>query len=209
MKTYTVSVIISSIFVVIGNLIYSIGATDLTFLEIVIATALAVMLMLAIDALVATMLHEFPKLFFKNFMTQTKFYNANRFPFKVYKKEKFFYEKIGVKKWKDLLPNKMGMRKDHLEDKNDTNYLSMFIIESCRAEFMHLVSAIVTILPLILIPFRYFGIILPVSIVNISLQILPIIVQRYNRPKLMIVQKRALRQAVKTEEEIETTSLVG
>ncbi len=200
MKTYTISVIISSIFIIIGNMFYSIGSSNLSFIEITAATVLAVALMFAIDAVVAIALHEVPKLFFKNFMTKTKFYNANNYPFKVYKFERNFYEKMGVRKWKDLLPNKMGMRKDHLEDKNDTNYLNMFIIESCRAEFMHLVSALFSILPIILIPFKYFGIIMPVAIVNIILQILPVIVQRYNRPKIMIVQKRALRQQALEED---------
>lgn len=201
MKTYTTSIIISSIFIIIGNMFYSIGSYSLSFIEISVATVLAVGLMFSIDAIVAIAIHEIPKLFFKDFMSKTKFYNANNFPFKIYKFERNFYEKIGIRRWKDLLPNKMGMRKDHLEDKNDLNYLNMFIIEGCRAEFMHLLSAIFSIMPIFLIPFKYFGIIMPVAIVNIILQLLPVIVQRYNRPKIMIVQKRIIRQQTKEEDE--------
>ncbi len=198
MKTYLVAIIISAIFIVLGNTFVYSGVSVLLWHEIVLVTIAFIVLMIMLDAIVALLLHEFPKLFCKNFMEKTKFYNADRFPFKVYKFERKIYEKIGVKKWKDLLPNKMGMRKDKIEDKNNSNYLNMFIIESCRAEFMHGLSAVFSLVVAIFLPFKYITISLPVIFVNIILQILPVLVQRYNRPKIKALYIRAKR----TEEKV-------
>ncbi len=193
MKTYLFSIIISAIFIILGNTLVNSSVMDISMLEISLLTILTIILMVAIDAVVAILLHEFPKLFFKEFMDKTWFYKAETFPFKTYKFERDLYEKFGIKKWKDLLPNKMGMRKDKLEDKNDTKYLNMFLIENCRAEFMHLLSMFFGFAPLFFLSTKYITITLPVMIVNMILQFLPVLVQRYNRPKIMILIKRAKR----------------
>ena len=70
----------------------------------------------------------------------------------------------------------------------------MFIHETALAELMHLISILTAPLILVIMPLKYLLYIsLPIMIVNIFLQIMPIIVQRYTRPKLVAGYKRLLR----------------
>lgn len=154
----------------------------------VLAVVISVVGAFVIDLIVALVIRIFPA---KNFAPEKKI-------FKSHKWEKNFYLKIGIKKWKDKIPEVGKLIKQfdktQVEDKNKPEYLYKFLCELGYAEIMHLVSAPLGFLVIFIFPLEYwflFGI--PVGIVNFVLQLLPVFVQRYNRPRLLLAYERTLK----------------
>ena len=118
---------------------------------------------------------------------------------KVYKWEKNFYNKLKIKSWKDYIPIGrgpifIGMKKDSVYNPKDLHYLHKLIDECYRAEIMHLISMFMGFGVLLILPKEVMLIVsLPVCIVNMFLQYLPFIVQRYNIPKLELLYERNMR----------------
>ncbi len=95
------------------------------------------------------------------------------------------YRRLGVKKWKELLPDGAGIfsdgfRKRHM-DEYDEFYLKRFILETCRAEMVHWVILAETPLFFLWNPFSAAPILIAFSL---GINLPCIIVQRYNRPRL-------------------------
>lgn len=125
--------------------------------------------------------------------------NENAFPFRSFKFEKDgkVYEKIKIRKWKTVWPDASTVLhrflpkhypKKRLEN-NDSKKIPLLIKESCVAEATHSIVAIIGF-GCIAICRKRSGVIL--SIINFIINIPPIIIQRYNRPRL----KRTLRYGV-------------
>jgi glycosyl-4,4'-diaponeurosporenoate acyltransferase len=115
---------------------------------------------------------------------------------RVHKSERAIYVHLGIRRWKDKIPETGGMlvgfSKKHIAEPKNPEYLLKFLSETCYAECMHFISVFAgfAVIPLsfsALLPFPehllYFG--LPVAVINAILQILPILVQRYVRPFLL------------------------
>ncbi len=107
-----------------------------------------------------------------------------------------FYEKyFHIKRWKGFLPDGsaivgIGMKKKQLCDMSDDN-LRMYLIESRRAELLHLLA-----IP----PFLLFGLFCPPYVLifmflyAVAVNLPCLIAQRYNRPRIQrILDKRALK----------------
>ena len=75
-------------------------------------------------------------------------------------------------------------------DMKDNVYLFKFMEETVYAEVMHIISAIFGFLVVIVNLKLWLIVGIPLAIFNFILQILPVMVQRYNRPKLMLAYKR-------------------
>ena len=139
-----------------------------------------------IDLIIAAVIMILPKKLFNPFSKK----------FKTYAWEKKFYLKLKIRGWKDYIPKGngifgVGLRKDRVEDFNSAEYLMSFLIENCRAETMHAVSAYLGFLIILFFPLAKLSISLPIACVNFVLQLLPVMVQRYLRPKLICAYKRA------------------
>ncbi len=148
-------------------------------------TWLAVALIVLIDALVAAVCRSLPE----------SFADPERKIFAVSKKEKLFYERLKIRKWKDKIPeigHLTGFRKNRLAKPNDPKYLRRFLLENCYGEIVHIVSVPCgfAILAFRRLTKTWLAIALPVAIVNAILNILPIFVLRYNYYKLKILEKR-------------------
>ncbi|MGN0961175.1 MAG: hypothetical protein ACI4PF_03120 [Christensenellales bacterium] len=126
-----------------------------------------------------------------------KFYKLNNKLFQISKKEQHFYEKLGIKKWKDKvweLGALGGFRKNKIVDRNNVEYLDRFIIEVCKGMVGHIVNIFAGFLVIFILPLKYWWRIgLPVAMVGAFLNLLPILILRYNLPKLQIAHKRAVR----------------
>ena len=151
-----------------------------------IATTLAV---IAIDAVVAIIVRLFPA---KNFDPHKKIFRSQAW-------EKNFYLSIGVKAWKDKIPETgkllVKFSKTEVAQKDNPEYLYKFLTEMGYAEIMHLISTVAGFLVIFIFPLEYallFGV--PAATVNFLLQIPPCIVQRYNRPKVLKLYERSLKQ---------------
>lgn len=128
----------------------------------------------------------------------SKWFNENNPHFKVSKKQQRFYDKLKIKKWKDLLPELGGLggfSKSKLKDSSDPEYIRQFIIENNKGVITHIDGMIFGFLLVALFPFRFaLMITIPVSIVNFVLNIFPTMALKYNTPKLQIIYQHLCRQ---------------
>ena len=124
----------------------------------------------------------------------SRIFSPFRRRFKVYESENTIYNKLKVKKWKDKIPElgKLGgFAKNKISEPNNPKYIFKFLTEMCIAEALHFYSIVAGLLVFIFLPQEYIlSISLPVFILNTLLHGMPIIVQRYLRPKFLKIYKR-------------------
>jgi len=144
----------------------------------VLHTFLNIVLMVAIDAIVAIIVHSVPEEKINPF---NKIFVASN-------KERKLYEKLGVRVWKDIIPESgkalAGFDKRQVEKPNDNTYILKFLRETCYAGIMHVISIFACFVVFAFMPYKL-SIVLPVVLTNVFLQVLPVIVQRYNRIRLI------------------------
>ena len=135
-----------------------------------------------------------------------KWFSPDKKFFCVEKKERKFYEKLGIKKWKDKvleLGALGGFRKNKLKDSTDSEYLYRFLIESNKGIVTHILNIVLGALVIFCIPLKYWLVIsIPVVVVNAFLGLLPIFILRYNIPKL----KAGLLRTERLQKQKETTN---
>ena len=187
MILYICIIAISMVLICFFNSIFhSICFVEHGLLNLILIVGLAVVIEFLIDLIISGLVSIFPAKTYVGFK-------------KKYKWEKKFYEKLGVKVWKDYVPIGkgpllIGMDKSKIEKPNDINFLHKLMDECLRAEVMHFLSMFLGFFLILIFPIKYALIIsLPVAIVNMFLQLLPFIVQRYNLPKLEVLLERNRR----------------
>lgn len=115
------------------------------------------------------------------------FFNPENKMYKIKSWEKngnFYTKFLKIKKWKDKLPqyvSKNGFSKRNLKKNLNKDYISRFILETCRAEWNHLMCCMYFIISFF-VNSRIYAIIF--SILAIILNIPFLIIQRYNRIRL-------------------------
>ena len=110
--------------------------------------------------------------------------------FYVSKKEQKFYEHLGIRKWKDKvweLGGLGGFSKRKIKDSKNPEYFKRFIIESNRGVTEHILGSIFGFTIIFQYPRYIWSIGLPISLLNLILNILPTMILRYNLPKLRAV----------------------
>ena len=134
-----------------------------------------------------------------------RFWNANKKMFYVSKKEIDFYNKLEIKKWKERVPEmgcSSGFPKNEIKSL-EKDYLWRFLQENCYAEFMHYVVAILGFTVVFFLEGFDFIFATPILLANVILNIIPSIIQRYNRVKL----KNIYEIVVKREEKLKFTKV--
>lgn len=174
------------------------GTYDFSYsaLWVICAVVLSVILEIAIQGIVATIVKHLPN----------KWFTHDKKLFKISKRERKFYEKIKIRSWKDRvweLGALGGFRKNKIADPNSPEYLLQFVVESNKGVTDHVVGILVSFLVIFMLPLKYaLRIGLPVACVACLLCILPTMILRYNIPKLMVAYERAKRtQALKEKQE--------
>lgn len=161
---------------------------------IVVACIYGAPAVIAIDGLLAFLIRRLPE---KWFLWNSKL-------FKVSKGETKFYEKLGIKKWKDHVVE-LGMftnfHKDKIANPRDPVYMERFLMESNYGVAIHLSNVILGYLVIFCYPLKYvlcFGV--PVAFVNGFLSLLPLLILRYNTPKLQSLHTILLKKQNSTKE---------
>lgn len=164
------------------------------FLYILGFTALAAVLVILVDILVATVCRLLPG----------KVANHNSKVYTVSQKEKLFYEKLKIRKWKDSVPeigHFTGVRKNKIADPKSVEYLERFLLEACYGELGHFCILFVgfSILLFGFIPSfpqtsLWLAISVPVSIINVFLNLPSLFILRYNSYKLEILLKNNVKK---------------
>lgn len=166
---------------------------------IIVAVIVATIAVIAVDGIFATII--------RRLMPEKWFAREKKF-FQVSKKEARFYEKLGVKRWKDKVIE-LGMftnfRKNKVREPNNNEYVGRYILEANYGIIIHIVCVIVGYLIIFFYPLEYwlcFG--MPVATVNAFLNLLPVFVLRYNLPKLNTLFRINEKRAKKAQ----TTSMI-
>ncbi len=167
--------------VIIGVIDYFVAVPIFNFdvWYVVLAVVINVAMVIVVDIIFATIVRWIlPK---KWFSIEKTFFSAS-------KKTARFYEKIGIKKWKDKvleLGKVTGFRKDKLGDATSNEYVERFIVEANYGIGVHIACMIFGFLIIFIYPLEYclaFGI--PVGIVNVIINYMSYAILRYNLPKL-------------------------
>lgn len=160
--------------------------------------SLATVVEIVVAILVATVARLLPK----------KCANYEKKVFTVSAKEKKFYEKIKIRKWKEKIPeigHFTGFRKNKIVDPKSEEYLLRFLMEICYGEIGHFFGLIFGFAIMLFFPWSIFpntelfliitGV---VGIVNFLLTLPTIFVIRYNSYKLCVLLKN-LRKRMERE----------
>ncbi|MBO5926513.1 MAG: hypothetical protein J6Q38_03015, partial [Clostridia bacterium] len=137
MVLYLGTIIVNTILIIFLNYLLNPPLVDrfgfLGLLGIVIALVLT---QIIIDAILATI---------ARWILPEKLVNVDKTYFSSTKKETRFYEKIGIKKWKDKvleLGTTTGFRKNKLLNPSDNTYVKRFIIEANYGIVVHVFCVI-------------------------------------------------------------------
>ncbi len=164
-------------------------ACEISYLVALGLIVLAVVAVIAVDGLVATIARLLPK----------KCANHEYRIFTVSAKEKKFYEKLKIRKWKDKVPeigHFTGFRKNKIADPKSVEYLDRFLLEACYGEIGHFFSLFFGFAIVLFFPLHraWLAISLPVSIINIFFNVPSVFILRYNSYKLEILRKSNLKK---------------
>jgi len=186
---YLCIIITAMVIIISFNILFNLARYGFTAWYVVLGVVLGVIFSIILDSIVAFVVRQIPE---KKFNPFAKFF-AGR------KGEKKFYEKLNIRNWKDKIPE-LGKTlkyfdKTKVPEKPNAEYMLKFLKETCYAEVMHIAICPVAFILVFIFPLKYFWCIsFPIVLVNIFLQLLPICVQRYTRPKLVIAYQRLLKQ---------------
>lgn len=172
-------------------------------LWVLLITVLSVAGEFLIDGMCATAVH-----FMKN-----RWFDDNHRIFQVSKREKRFYEHLHIKDWKDKvweLGGLGGFSKSKMTDPNNPEYLWRFIIENNKGIVVHILCITIGFAIMFIVPGEFMlRIGLPVALVNTLLNLMSILVLRYNIPRLQIAYKRASRVKGRVSEEVTVAKKVA
>lgn len=157
-------------------------------------TALATAMIAILDGITAGCARSLP----------AKFADETKKIFIVSAKEKKFYEKLKIRKWKDKVPeigHLTGFRKNKIDDPKSIEYLNRFLLESCYGQIGHFFSCIFgfIIFAFFFISPIWWAVCIPVSVINIFLNLPSLIILRYNSYKLRILRDSNLKKMQKIE----------
>ena len=154
----------------------------------VVAVVWCVVLQIALDSLAALAVR----------LTPDRLYPADSPRYRVTEREKKVYLKLGVRVWKDRVPDLGGIggfSKKRLQAPDDPAYIEKFVIECHKGVLTHRLCYPLGLLVMLTLPnLCAFTIGLPVAIINLILNALPTMALRYNTPMLLGMLKRMRRK---------------
>ena len=188
---FIILILIAWIIIFTFNFFFNISISILNNIVCVVLSTIAVVL---IDAILAIVTHRVP---------ESKIDVLNK-KYQVANSEKRFYEKLGIKKWKDHVPELgrlANFSKAKVEEPKNPSYTEKFLKEIIYGRWDHFLSGILGFLIIpIFLPFsNSVWITLPVSIVNLILNFMCLAVLRYNFVKILVLHKYNLKNVQKGE----------
>ena len=193
-------ILVSSAIIVLFDYFVLAESLGLTVWQIILYVAVSVVAVIVIDGIFATLVRwTLPQ---KLFGVEKKGFAASR-------KTCLFYEKLGVKRWKDKvieLGAFTGFRKNRIYDPTNNEYVGRYIVEANYGIAVHLTGVVFGFLVMLVFPEFWYCIGLPVGIVNAVMNYMPLIILRYNLPKLhtlyRINEKRAKKRQKNAAENV-------
>lgn len=181
---YLIIILASMALISVFNYIFYASIFGFDLIYIIVAVVLTTILEILVNGLFAFAVRRF---------LPQKWFAVDKKHFSASKKERAFYEKIGIKKWKDKVLELgcfTNFSKSKIADPKSVEYVERYIIEANYGIICHAVIIPASFLVIFLYPLKFwfcFG--LPVAIVSIFLNLLPLFILRYNLPKLHTLYK--------------------
>ena len=171
------------------------GILQMAAWESVIRTLCAVTYAFVLDALLAVFIRR---------ALPSKWFDHKKALFTVGRKEKNFYEKAGIRKWKDKIPE-WGKFTDFSKNKiarpTDNEYLSRYFMELCYGEAIHFFSVLAGFTVICFVPrAMFFSLALPVALINAACNLPSLFILRYNSYKLEVLYKNNEKRAARAAE---------
>lgn len=157
--------------------------------------------------LIATIIEIIIDIFFASIMrwvVPKKWVNPEKSSFfPASKKEQRFYEKVGIKRWKDKvleLGAVTGFRKNKLGDTKSVEYVKRFILEANYGILVHIACMTFGFVIIFICPKAFWWSVgLPIACVNLLLNFMSNSILRYNLPKLHVLYKYNLKRQKERE----------
>lgn len=183
-------------FVAGGDLLFALPKFDeLTVGYVLLAVFLNVVAVIAVDGIFAAAIRRLPK----------KWFSHDKSFFKVSAKEKKFYEKLKIRRWKDKVPELgqfTNFRKNRIDDPHNNEYLERYMLEAAYGEVIHLAGIFFGFVIIFFYPLKYwlcFG--FPVAFINALMNLPSFFILRYNFYKLKILYASNERRQRRSEAE--------
>ena len=191
LKGYVITLVVLLSLLLGVNITLSLtGACGFDSAYAVVVTLFGALLLFIEDAIVAWLTQKLPK----------KWINPYFWGYKIFKFEHKLYEILGIRRWKDRIPELGGQlrhfSKGHLQE-HTPKYIYHFITETIYGEMAHTWSIVFGAFIFVVFPNNILNFALPLFLINTYLNLLPAMVQRYNRPKLCKIYERLLAKTEK------------
>ena len=189
---YWIILIVVCSLIFIFNLIFFWGLRTILFYLITIGVVVAPTVVLALIA------SHLP----------SKCYEPTKKIYHVFKFESKLYEFVGVRKYKEKIPELgkalTNFDKSKIAKPDDPEYMLMFLKENCKGSLTHVVSllwGIVSVIPAVFIfPMPYILTMwLPAMLLNTTLHFISLSVLRYIRPRLLKLYQKLLAKEERTK----------
>ncbi len=164
---------------------------------IVLSVIINVVAVIAVDGLFAFIIRRMP----------AEWFNHKKKIFIVSAREKKFYEKIKIRKWKDKVPELgqfTNFSKNKIAEPKNNVYLERYFLEACYGEVIHLLSVFIGFVIIFFYPLEYwlcFG--FPVAVANVLMNLPSFFILRYNSTKLRVLyesnERREQREKAQNE----------
>ena len=178
------------------NAVFAAPRFGVSFWFILGAVLINVFAVIAVDGLFAFLIRRLPE----------KWFGHERRFFQVSAKEKKFYEKLKIRKWKDKVPELgqfTNFHKNKVAEPRNNVYLERYMLEAAYGEVIHLAGCFLGFVIIFFYPLKYwlcFG--FPVAVINLIMNILPYFILRYNFYKMKVLYRsneRKQRRAAEKE----------
>ena len=178
------------------NAVFAAPRFGVSFWFILGAVLINVVAVIAVDGLFAFLIRRLPE----------KWFGHERRFFQVSAKEKKFYEKLKIRKWKDKVPELgqfTNFHKNKVAEPRNNVYLERYMLEAAYGEVIHLAGCFLGFVIIFFYPLKYwlcFG--FPVAVINLIMNILPCFILRYNFYKMKVLYRsneRKQRRAAEKE----------
>ena len=178
------------------NAVFAAPRFGVSFWFILGAVLINVVAVIAVDGLFAFFIRRLPE----------KWFGHERRFFQVSAKEKKFYEKLKIRKWKDKVPELgqfTNFHKNKVAEPRNNVYLERYMLEAAYGEVIHLAGCFLGFVIIFFYPLKYwlcFG--FPVAVINLIMNILPYFIMRYNFYKMKVLYRsneRKQRRAAEKE----------
>ncbi len=188
MAFYLIVIAIANVLICAASLLFFMPVLDTEWWIIVLGTVWSTVMVIAIDGLFAFIVRRLPE----------KWFRYGNKMFEVSKRERKFYNRLKIKAWKDKVPE-LGMftafSKSRVTEPQSAEYVARFLLESNYGIWCHIADIVFGGLVVLCMPLKfalYIG--MPVAAVNAVLNLLPILILRYNTPGLTAMYKRNIKK---------------